>query len=326
MRALELTAFGRLELVTRPLPALERDDDVLLEVLVAGVCGSDLHGYTGSTGRRKPPIVMGHEATGRVLATGPAARHLPIGTRVAIHPIDTHHGPRRHIGIDAPGAYATHTIWPATNLFALPDGLSDEAGALAEPVAVALHATSLVQLAPGDTAFVAGAGPIGLLIASVLVHSGVSVIISDLSDSRLVVARTIGVHATVDPTRQSLDEVIAEATEGRRTDVAFEVVGVNATVEQCLAAVKDRGRIVWVGNNQRHIELDMQAVVTRELTIQGSYAMTLMDFEQALALLADGQLAVDKLINRRARLDEGPRLFDELLQSPKTIKCMIYPG
>jgi L-iditol 2-dehydrogenase len=322
MQALVLTAFGELQLVEHALPALEHDDDVLLEILSAGVCGSDLHGYTGSTGRRKPPVIMGHEATARVLATEPAARHLAIGTRVALHPIDTQHGPKRHIGIDAPGTYATHTVWPASNLFVLPENVSNEAGALAEPVAVALHATNLVELDPSDTAFVAGAGPIGLLVAAVLVQRGVRVIISDLSETRLELARALGVQATVNPAAQSLSEAIAEATGGKRADVAFEAVGIGATVEQCLTAVKDRGTIVWVGNNQRHITLDMQAVVTRELAIQGSYAMTLDDFGRAIELLASG-MPVERLIGRRARLEEGPRLFDELLASPEIIKCMF---
>lgn len=328
MRALVFTAVNKLELQDVPMPGLERPDDVLIEVKAAGVCGSDLHGYTGASGRRVPPLIMGHEATGRVVAVGPAVTDRRVGERVAVMPLEVQNGTRRLMGKDAPGAYATHVVWPAGRLFHLPEGVSYDAGAFAEPLAVALHAVGVAQaqVPVYQTAFVAGAGTIGLLIAAVLLEAGTqSVIVSDLSDARLEVAKAIGVSATLNPAREDARRVVDGLSQGNGVDVSFEAVGVSATVGQTLEVVKDGGVVVWVGNNHRVVEVDMQAVVTRELSVLGSYGLTDEDFARALVLLAAERVPTETLTSRLAGLGEVG-LFDELLASPETIKCLIQPG
>lgn len=326
MRALMLTRIGELQLQDLPLPELRNPGDVLLKVRSVGVCGSDLHGYTGRTGRRVPPLVMGHEATAEVVRVGEGVEGLPAGTRVAVHPIVQGPGGRRLMGMDAPGAYAEYVVWPARNLYPLPETLDFDAGAFAEPLAVAVHAVNLVSVRPEDTIFIAGAGPIGLLCASVLLHAGVrQVVLSDTSEARLRVARDIGVHKTLNPAETDLPAALRDLTGGRGADVCFEAVGVSATVQQAILGVKDGGTVVWLGNNARVVEVDMQGVVTRELRVLGSYGMTAADFERALQLLAGGHIPTDKLIHRRAGLEEGPTLFDELLASPEVVKCLILP-
>lgn len=329
MQALVMTDFGRLELQTLPVPELVRPDDVLLKIKAAGVCGSDLHGYTGATGRRTPPLVMGHEATGEVLAVGASVTGLAVGTRVALMPLLVENGRRRLLGMDAPGAYATHTVWPAGRLFRLPEGVSDDAGAFAEPLAVALHALGVSRtLAPSyRTAFVAGAGTIGLLIALVLLASGVgTVVVSDVSEARLEVARSLGVTRTLNPAQEDGLNAVYELTGGKGVDVSFEAVGITPTVGQSVAFVKDGGTVVWVGNNRRVVEVDMQAVVTRELSVLGSYGLTDEDFGEALRWLEAGRIQTQTLTSRRAPLRGSEGLFDELLRSPETIKCLIDPS
>lgn len=329
MQALVMTEFGKLELQTLPMPQMVRPDDVLLEVRAAGVCGSDLHGYTGATGRRTPPLVMGHEATGRVLAVGDRVKSLEVGTRVALMPLLIENGRRRLLGMDAPGAYATHVVWPAGRLFPLPNGVSDDAGAFAEPLAVALHALGVSRmLTPTyDSAFVAGAGTIGLLIASVLLASGVrTVVVSDVSEARLGVARALGVTRTVNPAHEDGLGVVRDLTGGAGAEVSFEAVGITETVAQSVAFVRDGGTVVWVGNNRRVVEVDMQAVVTRELRVLGSYGLNDKDFGEALSWLAAGRIQTEKLTSRRAPLRGSEGLFDELLGSPETIKCLIDPN
>ena len=330
MQALVLTEIGKLELQDVPMPELSRHDDVLVEVRAAGVCGSDLHGYTGASGRRTPPLIMGHEATGRVAAVGDAVTDVDVGARVALMPLEVQNGKRRLMGKDAPGAYATHVMWPADRLFTLPEGLSYDAGAYAEPLAVALHAFGVSRkLEPEyETAFVAGAGTIGLLIAAVLLASGVEVFISDLSDARLAVARAVGVKAegVINPAHGEVQRRAHDLTDGRGADVSFEAVGISATVGQSLAVVRDGGTVVWVGNNQRLIELDMQAVVTRELSVLGSYGLSDDDFKEALAWLSAGRIPTETLTSRRVPLTGSAGLFDDLLASPETIKCLIQPG
>ncbi|UCH27736.1 MAG: zinc-binding dehydrogenase [Trueperaceae bacterium] len=318
-----MTEIGRQRLVEVPVPAIERDDDVLLRVRAAGVCGSDLHGYIGASGRRTPPLVMGHEATAEVVTTGRAVADLTPGTRVAIHPLEVLDTGRRLMGMDVQGAFADYVVWPAGRLFPLPDTLSFEAGALTEPLAVTVHAVNRAQITPHESAFVAGAGPIGLLTLAVLKERGVErVLVSDLSDDRLEIARRMGAQ-TVHPKNGDLTEAVAGFTDGRGVDVSFEAVGISATVQQSVAAVKDGGRVVWIGNNEKIVEVDMQAVVTRELTVLGTYGMTDDEFRRALELLATGHVPADQLINHQVTLAEGPALFDELLASPEIIKCII---
>jgi L-iditol 2-dehydrogenase len=297
---------------------------VLFEVRAVGVCGSDLHGYTGRTGRRVPPLVMGHEATAEVVRVGDGVA-LPVGARVAVHPIVQRARGRCLMGMDAPGAYAEYVVWPARNLYPLPEALSFEAGAFAEPLAVAVHAVNLIPVGPKDTVFVAGAGPIGLLCASVLLHAGVQVVISDTSAARLGVARSIGAHSALDPTETDLPAALRDLTGGRGADACIEAVGASATVQQAISSVKEGGTVVWLGNNARFVEVDMQAVVTRELRVLGAYGMTHEDFGRALKLLAGGHIPTDGLIHRRAGLEEGETLFDELLASPEVVKCLITP-
>lgn len=340
MKALLLTAIKKLKLVDVPIPTIEHPDEVLIQVKSVGVCGSDLHGYSGHTGRRIPPLIMGHEVTGEVVAGGNGVKDLPTGSRVATQTVAAcgqcpqcragrrsicEH--RRIMGMNAPGAYAEYVKWPARSVIRLPEGLSYEAGALAEPLSIAVHAVGLAPIRPYDTAFIVGAGPIGLLTLAVLKHTGVScIIVSDTSDVRLEIARALGAPVTVNPLKQTPRDVVNEYTQERGVDISFEAVGVGATAQQTLDVTRNRGVVIWIGNSQRMIQIDMQAVVTRELNVMGSYGMTDEEFQRGLSMLADGRIPTERLINRRARLDEGPELFDQLLASPETIKCVINFG
>ena len=324
MQALVMKAFHELVLAELPIPRIERPGDVLIEVKAAGVCGSDLHGYTGQSGRRIPPLVMGHEASGRVVETGEGVGDLAPGTRVAIHPIDDAGGVRRLMGKDAPGAFAEYVVWPAQSLVRLPDAVTFEHGALVEPLAVAVRAVNRAGVGGAASAVVVGAGTIGLLVASVLRHRGVAtVVISDPSAERRAVATRMGVGVALDPHQIDVAEVVLDLTDGQGADVAFEAVGIGATVAQAHAVVRYGGTIVWIGNNVRMIDVDMQQVVTRELAVLGTYGMSDDDFVDAMGLLEAGAIDAASLINRRATLEEGPTLFDELLASPGVVKCLF---
>jgi L-iditol 2-dehydrogenase len=339
MRALLLDAERHLTVVDLPVPELERPDDVLVHVRAVGICGSDLHGYLGHTGRRIPPLVMGHEATGEVIAVGPDVRGLRPGARVATNTVAScgHCRPclagqraicenRRILGMNAQGAYAEFVVWPESSLPELPAALSYEAGALAEPLAVALHGVNVAGIEPGDTVFIAGGGPIGVLVHLLVRLAGAErIIVSDLHPERLASARAFGADIVVDAGREDPVAVVRDATGGSGADVAIEAVGAGVTARQTIGAVRNAGTIVWLGNSEQRIEIDMQAVVTREVTVRGSYAMTGQEFESALTLLAEGQLPVAEIINRHASLEECPALFEELLEAPATIKCVVTP-
>jgi L-iditol 2-dehydrogenase len=335
MKALMFTDIRQLQLQDVPRPEIESPDDVIVKVKSVGICGSDLHGYTGQSGRRTPPLIMGHEFTGVVETVG-SANGIAPGQRVAIQPLVVcYHCDqclagqqnlcenRALIGMHRPGAYAEYVRVPVSNLYPIPDQLTYEAGAMVEPLSVAVHAVSLVNVHPYDTALIVGAGTIGLLTLIVLRQTAVrQIIVSDLSDARLEAARALGADITVNTASQNLKDAVLQHTV-KGVDVAFEAVGVTTTAQQTVDAVRTQGTVVWIGNNQKVIEVDMQSIVTREISVLGSYGMNQRDFKRSLAMLADGIIPVERIINRRASLDEGPHLFDELLGDESIIKCVI---
>ena len=339
MQALMLTAERQLEVIGIPIPALERQDDVLVKVRAVGVCGSDLHGYLGHTGRRIPPLVMGHEAAGEVVAVGPGVQHLKQGSRVATNTVAAcGHcrqcvtgnrslcDQRRILGMTAQGAYAEYFAWPESSLIELPACLAFEPAALAEPLAISLHAVGIASIRPSDTVFIAGAGPIGLLLLVLVRLSGAGrTIVSDLDDDRLAIATRLGADVTVNASTADPVAIAFDYTAGEGVDVAFEAVGAGVTARQTTAATRSGGTVVWVGNSADMIEVSMQTIVTRSLRVLGAYGMTTTELERSVQLLAAGKIPTEAIIGRHATLEEGPALFDELLASPSTIKCVIIP-
>jgi len=273
---------------------------------------------------------MGHEVAGEVVAVGEAVTHVQPGDRVALHPLIYRPDPatgrvvRQMIGMNLPGAYAEYTVVPESNVYPIPDALPYTVAALTEPTAVAVHAVGLAPIRPYDRVLVIGAGTIGLLAMQVLRMAGArEVIVSDVSEARLAVARQMGALHTVNPSAQDFAGAVRDLTDAQGFDLTFEAVGISATVAQSVAAVRDGGAVVWIGNSQKIVEVDMQAIVTRELQVIGSYGMNERDFSRALAMLSDGRIDVAPLITRRAALAEGPGLFDELLRDEAVIKCVI---
>lgn len=330
MQALWMTAIRKHELRQTPMPSLDgRPEWALLRVRSVGVCGSDLHGYLGHTGRRVPPLIMGHEATAEVMEIGPQAAGVKPGDRVALHPIFDlgRHGQEKDrlvLGMNALGAFAEYLAWPAANLYRLSDSLSFEDGALAEPLAICIHAVGLAHIRPYDTAFIVGAGPIGLLTLAVLRSTAAGTIaVSDTSDARLERAKQLGAGVLINPLRQNSRAVVNDFTDGLGVDIAFEAVGASAACQQTIEATRDRGQVIWIGNNAKMVEVDMQLIVTHELRLFGSYGMTTQDFRRSLQMLADGAILTELIINRRAGLSQGETLFEELLAAPEIVKCVI---
>jgi 2-desacetyl-2-hydroxyethyl bacteriochlorophyllide A dehydrogenase len=327
MKALVYRGPKSLVLEEAVRPAVQ-SQEVLLRVAATGICGSDVHGYLGLTGRRTPPMIMGHEFCGTVEEAGSAVTGFRPGDRVAVQPVVfcgecsfCREGltnlctNRRFFGVmDCNGSMAEYLNVPARLLYRMPDSMRPEGGAMVEPLAVAYRAVGKAAgRIEGRTVLVVGAGTIGLLVlAMVKLHRPAKVLVSDLSDRRLELARRIGADATVNPSREAVGKAVAELTGGLGVDVSFEAVGAGPTVEQALAALRPRGTCVWVGNSQRVIPLDMQASVTREISILGSYIYTHAEFGEALGLLARGAVDVGPIISRTVALEQGPELFAAL--------------
>ena len=344
MRALVLKAYGELEVQDRPEPAVG-PRDVLVRVMACGICGSDIHGLDGSTGRRRPPVVMGHEAAGLVERVGPRVEGLKPGDRVTFD--STVYNPesffsqrglanlcddRRVLGVSCEdyrqdGAFAELVSVPAHIVYPLPPGMSFEHAAMAEPVSVAVHARNLTPVAPDDTVAVFGAGLIGLLLVQVLKAASVRRIVAvDIEDDRLALARELGAtHAVNSRTADSV-EAIRSLTGGRGADVALEAVGIEATVRASIAAVRKGGCVTLVGLMAPEVTLPIQSVVTRQIRLQGSCASN-GEYPESLALIASGKVRVDRFISATAPLEEGPLWFRRLHhREPGLMKVILKPN
>jgi L-iditol 2-dehydrogenase len=339
MRALVFRGAGEMPLQERDDPR-PGDGEVVVAVRAAGICGSDVHGFLGATGRRRPGVVMGHEAAGDVIAIGRGVTSVKEGERVALRSIlacgrcdRCRRGQpnictdRRGMGMHFDGAYAEQALVPDTLLLPLPDTLSYQDGALIEPLAVAMHAVNRTPFELMDFVVVVGAGAIGLLtlVAARLRGAG-SIVVTDLSPHRLEVARSLGADLTIDVRTTDPVAAIAADTDGRGADAVFEAVGVAATVSQSVAVARPGGQVTWIGNSAPIVEMPMQEFVTRELTIRGAYGFA-EEFEQAADALAAGWIDARRLVECVAPLEDGPELFRRLGDgSLAAVKVVLAPN
>lgn len=344
MKALVLEEYKKLVVRDAPDP-VAADDEVRIKVEACGICGSDIHGFDGSSGRRKPPVIMGHEAAGVVESIGSAVRDVEPGLRVTFNPMlscgecdfckrgETNLcDSRKVLGVSCDefkrdGAFAEYVTVPARNLYAVPDEVSFAHACMTEPVTVATHAINRTPVKQGDTAVVVGAGMIGLLTLQALKVAGAETVIAvDLAEEKLQVSRDLGAAHTFNPRNDKVVEAIMDLTNGRGVDVAVEVVGATPTLQTAIDCTRRGGSITLVGNLAPKVEFAMQAAVTRELTLYGSCASN-TEFPDALKLMQSGQIKVDPLITARAKLEECPGWFERLYAAePGLMKVIVEPG
>jgi L-iditol 2-dehydrogenase len=342
MKALVLENYGSFLYTDVPDPKPE-DNEVLVAVRACGICGSDVHGMDGSTGRRRPPIIMGHEAAGEIVAKGVGVQDWNAGERVTfdstiycgtcrfcqqgrVNLCDN----RKVLGVSCAdyrrhGAFAEFVAVPARILYRLPDPVTFEQAALVEAASVAVHAVSRARLKPGDTGLVVGSGMIGLLVVQALRAAGCeSVIAVDPDADRLRRARSCGATRVVPPGPGLSDEVSA-ATGGRGADVSFEVVGNPDAFQSAIGSVRKGGTVVLVGNLSPKVELPLQDAVTRELDILGSCASA-GEYPAVLDLMARNAINVDSLISATAPLSAGDSWFSRLYaREPGLMKVVLRP-
>jgi L-iditol 2-dehydrogenase len=343
MKSLLLSEYNHLEIEDLPLPAVS-DDEVLVRVEACGICGSDVHGYDGSSGRRIPPIVMGHEAAGTIAAIGADVKSYAKGDRVTfdstvycgkcefcargqINLCDN----RQVIGVSCGdyrrhGAFAEYVAVPERILYPLPADFSFVDAAMLEAVSVALHAVKVSQAVGGETALVIGAGMIGLLTFQAARAAGCArVLIADVDASRLELARQVGAKEILHCSGAELVAEVLRLTNGQGVDLAFEAVGRNETVAAAIDCTRKGGTVTLVGNIAPEVTLPLQKVVTRQLRLQGSCASS-GEYPEAIQLIASGKIQVKPLITAVASLEEGPRWFERLhAHEPNLMKIILTP-
>jgi L-iditol 2-dehydrogenase len=341
MKALSLTDYNHLVYEDVPDPEIGAQE-VLVKVRTCGICGSDVHGMDGSTGRRRPPIIMGHEAAGIVAEVGNQVKDWRTGDRVTfdstiscgacwfcqrglINLCDN----RRVLGVSCedyrqPGAFAEYLALPGRILYRLPDAVSFEQAAMVEPISVAVHAVNRTPISLGDTAVVVGAGMVGLLVVQALRAAGCGKIIAvDLEPQKLKLAQTLGADISLKADECDVPVEVRSHTQGRGADVAIEVVGLSPTIKTAAACLRKGGSLTLVGNLRPTVEIPLQAVVSRQLTLAGSCASN-GEYPACLDLLARGAIETEALVSATPPLVEGAAWFKRLYdREPGLLKVIL---
>jgi len=343
MKALLLSNYNSLSVTDMPVPEIG-PDEVLVRVRACGICGSDIHGYDGSTGRRIPPLIMGHEAAGVIERAGGAVTKFRVGDRVTfdstvscgscdfcrrghVNLCDN----RTVLGVSCGdyrrhGAFAEYVSVPERILYHLPDSLPFERAALIEAVSIAVHAVGIHVPGPDDAVVVVGAGMIGVLVIQVLREKGCRNIIAiDIDEEKRALAMKMGAARTLNPKEGDIPAAVRGVTGGKGADASFEVVGRPETVLAAIQCLRKGGTAVLIGNLSPRVELPLQEVVSRELSVLGSCASN-GEIPACIDLLARGAVDVGPLISLLAPLEDGPGLFERLHKGDSGLmKVILQP-
>lgn len=335
MQALRWHSAGQLRLDDVPEPGSPGTGEALVEVAYCGICGTDVHEYQSGphiirSGKHpltgaEPPVTLGHEFSGRVVAIGSGGPDIPPGTRVAVDPCwrcgkcrSCRSGQYQvcdlggSVGLASPGGFARYALVPAEGLAVVPDGVPLELAALAEPLSVGLHAVRQGEISPGDTVAVIGAGPIGA--ASVLAAraaGAVQVMVAEPVPERRELLMCLGATATFDPAEYPVHRAVRQATGGDGADVVIETSGAAGSLQTALKSTRRRGTVVIPALGNADYELDGRQVVLYERRLIGSLGYN-RDLPRVLDLIATGAISPEPMISGIFGLADGPRVFEEM--------------
>lgn len=344
MKALVMDAYTHVEYKEVPQPTIQQSKDVLINIKASAICGSDVHGYDGSTGRRIPPIIMGHEASGVVQEIGNEVTACKVGERVTfdstiwcgychycrsgqVNLCDN----RRVLGVSCDeyrqdGTFAEYVVVPEHIIYKIANEVSFTEASLTEPAAVAAHAINITPIKMHDSIAVVGSGLIGLLVIQIVKsQTSGSVIAIDTIESRRMSAIKAGADAAFDPSDPLFEQKVKEYVGLKGVDRVFEAVGATKPIQSALSIVRKGGSITLIGNVSPTIELPLQKVVTREISLYGSCAIS-GEYEMVLDMMAKKKINVLQLVSVEAPLSEGKRWFDTLYNKTEDLlKVVLIP-
>ncbi|MCO5063975.1 MAG: NAD(P)-dependent alcohol dehydrogenase [Rhizobiaceae bacterium] len=341
MLALVLERKGELSLRDIELPGTPGPDDVKVAIHTVGVCGSDVHYYThGAIGPFvvREPMVLGHEAAGTVIEVGANVRGLKVGDRVCMEPgVPNMSSRASKLGIynvdpdvrfwatpPVHGVLTPEVIHPAAFTFKLPDNVSFAEGAMVEPFAVGLQAATRARIVPGDVAAVIGCGPIGIMTALAALAGGCSrVFVTDLSAPKLEIAGRYAGIVPIDITRQSVADVLADATDGWGADVVFEASGSPRAYQGIFDLVRPGGAVVLVGLPVEPVSFDVPGAIVKEARLETVFRYA-NNFDRAVNLIASGKVDLKPLITETFRFEDSIAAFDRAARGlPQDVKLQI---
>ena len=344
MKALLMTEYKKLAYTDFEDPKIEDSHDLLVRIKAVSICGSDVHGFDGSTGRRLPPIVMGHEAAGEVVETGKAVKAYKKGDRITfdstIYCGDCFYcgqgqvnlcDKRMVLGVSCDeyrrhGAFAEYVVIPERIAFMLPDSLSYEEAACTEPAGVAAHAIRMTPISLNDSIAVVGSGLIGNLVIQLLKTSCSGKIIAlDTDPARRETAKSFGADEVFDPADPGMEKKLKNLTGGRGVDHVIEAVGATEPIKTAIAIVRKGGTVTLVGNVSPKAEIPLQAVVSRQIRLQGTCAIS-GEYPLALDLMARKKINVKAIISATAPLSEGELWMNKLYnREGNLLKVVLVP-
>lgn len=341
MKALVYHGPGKLEIEEWATPE-PKAGEVRIKIQYTAICGSDLGAYKKASDRFRPPLILGHETSGIVDAVGEGVTELKVGDHVCCNPPiycgecwyckNGHYNicPNRlslgnSVGIDTcHGTFAEYICLPAFTLVPLPENVSLVHGAMMEPLAVGYHAAGNGNFTPGETTAVIGAGPIGLLtILSLRALGAGKIIVSDISEARLALAKQIGADVIVNANEEDLVKVVKEETDGIGADRTILCTGVPASFHQAIATTRSCGDMVLVGLVQSTLEFCPMDIFGRDVNIISSYTFT-EEIKQAVEMVSQGKIDLEPIISSIYSLENGKAAFDALgAPGSKELKVII---
>ena len=324
-----------------PRPVLQ-PGEVLIKMESVGICGSDVHGFTGESGRRAPGMVMGHEVVGRIVETAPDVTTPKIGQRVTVFNVLSEHAPteeegdpsflnKRVVGVNlgTRGAMAEYLAIPSANAIPASEEIAAEVSVLAEPVAVALHGFHRLaekSIKPHKIVII-GSGTIGLcclLVAKSLGFQDVTVV--DLISDKLQRAKNFGGNTLLIEMNSTPDDVAGKIKEklGVYPDLVVDAVGVKASFDQAFQMVSEKGNLLLIGNLAKSVELPLQDLVSKEISLVGTYGFDLKAFRQGVETLPEFKDQLQTFIEGHCTLEETPEVMTALAKGErKALKIVI---
>lgn len=332
MKAAVWKGIEQLDIDNLPVPEPKDPFDVQVKVVACGVCATDLHILEGKFPMFKPPRVIGHEFTGVVSAVGSGVTKVKVGDRVAVetglacdrcyfcrdgreHQCDHRYA--------HPGGFAEYAVYPDRNVHKIPEGLSFEFAALAEPVACVLHAIDLAKIRSGDVALVLAGGTIGCIMTQLLLHSGASkVLVSEIRPHRREIVQAVGGFA-IDPRGQDLAAIVKEQTHGLGPEIVFDCLGHPAFLEQGIDLVQKGGTVFVMGvaDPDAVAKVRPYRLFEKEIQIKAAFLRP-YSFHRAVRWLP--QLTLQPLLGMEFPLAQTKEAIHALKEG-KGLKLMVKP-
>lgn len=332
---------GNVDLRTMPEPVCD-PDKVIIEIAHCGICGTDLHVFH-DTFKNFPPVILGHEFSGKIVELGKNINTVRLGDAFSVLGATAvqcgrceycESGEfmfcknRRGMGHGVHGAFTKYAAVRPNQLFAIPKGVSLEHAALVEPLAVAVHVVEeIADFKLGDVVLLSGPGPIGLLCMKMLAAHGLKVIVAGTSEDemRLAMALQYGAHSVVKVDEENLQGAIQEITQGMGVALAIECAGAQASVRNCMEALKPLGNYVQVGHFGKDLIVPWDIVAFRQIKIHGSVGYTKGTWQRTMEILGQEILNVDDVITHRLDLADWKKGFD-LMHQKRAIKILLNPN